>query len=378
MEKEMIYYRCLVPDCKVKEVYDHFPTLVVHYINEHAQTPRPRKEEVEVKEIPAGYQLHISKKKALQTPPPPAFNDAPINPPIDAAIKPQIDAPPAPSDKKDVPSSPYKQAMEPTLILNKILDTYPGLDKTLIAEIMDWVELKGTLHPMEVSHLLSNMAGVPKGAADIIPQKYQLAMAKAAQEGQAEVQMALATWGGQMGGQGRGSFGPLSLIPGQGGNVMFPFGFYPNPYGGPWLGQADVTKQDHTESAADVERNKRLEGLEKNQTEASKTLEAILKKITETEEQKKEAALNARLDKLEGMIVEATSSPKTDETKDKNFEAILAELKETRTEMAKIKEDAAQAWIVSLEASVKALSESLQSKDRKKIPPRYCSRFLRR
>jgi hypothetical protein len=41
-----------------------------------------------------------------------------------------------------------------------------------------------------------NMAGVPKGATDIIPQKYQLAMAKAAQEGQAEVRMALSAWGG--------------------------------------------------------------------------------------------------------------------------------------------------------------------------------------
>jgi hypothetical protein len=40
----------------------------------------------------------------------------------------------------------------------------------MVYDIMDWVNDKGDLHPMQVRHLLIQMAGVPNGAADTIPQ----------------------------------------------------------------------------------------------------------------------------------------------------------------------------------------------------------------
>jgi len=42
----------------------------------------------------------------------------------------------------------YQETPEPSSILRSILYTYPGLEKAVVNEIMDWVNYKGNPHPM--------------------------------------------------------------------------------------------------------------------------------------------------------------------------------------------------------------------------------------
>lgn len=341
------YYICLQPECKV--AFPKYPTLALHYAGKHRGTKSPPREQCEVTELPEGYTL----KEAHEKPP---------------AVSTATDTP------KETPtqSNIYRESPEPTNILKKILDSYPGLEKAAAGEIMDWVQYEGSLHPMQVRHLLTQLAGVPKGAPDIISQKYALALQKAAREGQQEVQMVISGWGGGWGSPNRSTSNPLFTMPGQGGGTMFPFGFNAGsplaPYPGMfWPGDTNPNKPGNQEAAVDPETKKRLEAIEKNQSDTAKAIETLINKMTETEEQKKEAALNARLEKLENLIVEVANSPKTDEQKDKALEAILVELKETRAEVSKIKEDAAQSKISSLEASIKTLSDDIANRNQQRV-----------
>jgi hypothetical protein len=65
---EVSYYKCLVPDCKLREVFDHLPSLALRYRNEHHGAPSPGRETVTVKEISPGYQLHMPVKNPPGTP----------------------------------------------------------------------------------------------------------------------------------------------------------------------------------------------------------------------------------------------------------------------------------------------------------------------
>lgn len=88
----------------------------------------------------------------------------------------------------------WKTAPDANAILKHILESHPDVNDKQKEEIISWAELKGTLHPLELGHLLQNMRGVGSATANIIAQKYGVALQKAASEGSAEVQMLLTTW----------------------------------------------------------------------------------------------------------------------------------------------------------------------------------------
>lgn len=360
------YYKCPIPDCASKEVYDYYPTLVLHYGKEHRGSAKLTKDQCIIEEIPQGYILHSNLRKP-----------APVSTPAGggAANAPggSTGATTGDGQGHDIPGSRnvYRQSPEPSNILQRILESYPGLDKAVVAEIMNWVELEGSLHPMQVRHLLTQMAGVPKGAADIIPQKYTLALRKAAAEGEAEVQMTLHTWGA-------GGFAPRNNPLGvmgmdQGGWPTMNYGYNPGSFGGLptgarspfWMGMGGPAGPSETpqESPADIARSKEIEDIKANQSLLNKALETLIQKMTETEEQKKEAAMNARFEKLEGMFAELVTSlsnpPKNDDVKDKAYEALMAEMKETKSEIAKMREETSHNQIKLLEEKVEGLTTEL-------------------
>lgn len=85
----------------------------------------------------------------------------------------------------------YKAKADQNDILKGILMKHPSITQEQMDEVMSWTDLKGPLHPFELTHLLSNMEKIPKTTANIIGQKYGVALNKAALEGEAEIQMFL-------------------------------------------------------------------------------------------------------------------------------------------------------------------------------------------
>jgi len=91
----------------------------------------------------------------------------------------------AKEEEEEAPPEPlYKGEPDANSILKQILETHPDVPKKVIAEIMSWAEMSpGGLHPTQVAYLLSNMKGVTAQTANIVAQKYSLALVKAQQEG---------------------------------------------------------------------------------------------------------------------------------------------------------------------------------------------------
>lgn len=356
-------YLCLA-GCKIG--FPGYNNLKGHYGNKHKGEKVPAPEECTVEELPEGYTM------SRTAPAPGASTPA-------ADEKSEKETPGADRGaEKEEHKSVYRSMPEPSNILKKILESYPGMKEGVVNEIMSWCEMKGILHPMEVGMLLKGMADVPKGAAEIIPQKYTFALNKAATEGQAEIQMLLSGWGAVPGfGQAGADKMPFGQPGGFGGfgSGMMPFGLNPALGGGffggvnkPWwMGPGSPGAEPGVESPADAARNKEIESLKDGQNQLSKSVEALINKMTETEEQKKEAAINARFEKMEAMFAELVqainANPKGEDATDKAFETLTRELQETKAEIGKMREEAAQAQIKKLEDQLAELSTHLKSQD---------------
>jgi len=317
------FYICKHDACQV--AFPRYNTLNFHYLGKHKGEHAPPKAECEVAELPEGYILKLPKERGGTSPekPPPEFVAA--------------------------PKSVYKEAAEPSAILLKILSEFPGFDKGCVTEIMSWVEFKGVLHPMELSHLLNQLAGVPKGAATIIPQKYQLAMQKAALEGSAEVQMTLSGWN-QMGPQ-LGQLGGMSPF------TVGPYGGQPPAYGfptPPWPGAAYPPGYRPEPPGYRPEpppgKDDRLDRLET-------AVSTLIDRMTESEEEKKEATLNSRLDRLENAILNLSRPSEPGETTEKPDR-----VEELQDEIKKIREEQSQSRISTLERSIVELKGQLNAK----------------
>jgi len=90
-----------------------------------------------------------------------------------------------PEKEGEKPSTPlYKGEPDVNSILREILRTHPDVPKRVVDEIISWAHMSpGGLHPTQVAYLLSSMKGVSSQTANIVAQKYSLALAKAQQEG---------------------------------------------------------------------------------------------------------------------------------------------------------------------------------------------------
>ena len=174
--------------CEAHQVaYDYIRQMWGHYLFAHKGQAHPPKESLWLDELPAGVTL----KGAVGGERVPR-RSAPRDRGTDEPIEEKTTRPARDPER----SSVYREAPSATGILENILSRFPGLPAPVRNEIMDWAEARGTaLAPMEVAHLLEQMAGVPRGAANIIPQKYAFALDKAAREGNAEVRMLLTNWG---------------------------------------------------------------------------------------------------------------------------------------------------------------------------------------
>ena len=85
--------------------------------------------------------------------------------------------------------SVWKEQKGPNAVLFEVVKTYPDLQPQHIAELMSWAKMKGQLHPMEVNHLLSNMKGVSDKVANLLAQKYTLALQIESNKPNADIQM---------------------------------------------------------------------------------------------------------------------------------------------------------------------------------------------
>lgn len=350
--------------CKL--AFPGYSNLTGHYGNKHKGLKAPAPEDCTVDELPDGYTMSRTS----------TASQARTSEPGDTGKSTTTTA--DQGEPKGEPKSVYRSMPEPSNILKKILESYPGMKEGVVKEIMSWAEMKGILHPMEVGMLLKGMADVPKGAAEIIPQKYTLALNKAATEGQAEIQMLLSGWGTSPGlgqaGADRILFGRTGG-PGGFGPDMTPFGLNPNLGGGffggnyrPWWqGQPGAGPEASVETPADAARNKEIEALKEGQKELSNTLGQLLQHLTETEEQKKEASINARFERLEELIAQIAAGPRTDEAKDKAYETLMEQLKETKSEIGKMREEAAQAQIKKLEEQLAAVSALIKNQSDERL-----------
>ncbi len=79
--------------------------------------------------------------------------------------------------------SVYKGETDTNGILRSILTKHPDITEKVLEEVMDWAELRGQLHPTELVTILLSMRGITSATANIIAQKYALAIQKAQNEG---------------------------------------------------------------------------------------------------------------------------------------------------------------------------------------------------
>lgn len=134
----------------------------------------------------------------------------------------------AEASKEGSPTSPYKGEPDANSILRHILDTYPGLPADAVKEVMSWADLTGApLHPAQVRDLLMKMQKVTNPTADIVAQKYALALQKAQMENKLTGPNPFISPGFSQGPTTGGGPYPYTYQPG------FTFGYPPqNPYGG--------------------------------------------------------------------------------------------------------------------------------------------------
>jgi len=228
-----------------------FPTwsrFCLHFRGKHPTETRPAKEEVELDELPEGFELKTPEK--------------PKKPPTEERV------------------GVYKEMAKPTTILYDILTSFPGIKKDIIDEVMSWSEYEA-LTPMAVGHLLNNMAGVPKGAVNVVPQKYGLALQKAAKEGDANLQMLLAGWSrGEGGAPYLGGYQSYGVFPFQG----------PTPYGTPPYGTLPgYRRPEYYEAEPRVRGRREAEEIEdKAVKELQEQVNYLSTQLTRQEEEAKE------------------------------------------------------------------------------------------
>ena len=93
------------------------------------------------------------------------------------------------------PPSPYKGPVDATFILRSILAKHPDVPEKVVNEILSWADY-GFIHPTQLAYLLQSMRGIQSTTANIVAQKYSLALQKASAEG--KMQMPPPVGGGMM------------------------------------------------------------------------------------------------------------------------------------------------------------------------------------
>lgn len=93
------------------------------------------------------------------------------------------------------PPSPYKGPVDATYILRSILAKHPDVPEKVVNEILSWADY-GFIHPTQLAYLLQSMRGIQSTTANIVAQKYSLALQKAQAEG--KMQMPPPVGGGMM------------------------------------------------------------------------------------------------------------------------------------------------------------------------------------
>jgi len=91
----------------------------------------------------------------------------------------------APRRREDL----YKGEPDAMGILRDILERHPDISERVKDEIMDWAGLQGYLSPQTLAYLLGQMRGVTPQTANIVAQKYALALQRAQLEGRPGIQM---------------------------------------------------------------------------------------------------------------------------------------------------------------------------------------------
>lgn len=77
----------------------------------------------------------------------------------------------------------YKTDPDVNKILRKTIKTHPDIQEKHIIEVMSWAEMTpGGLHPTHLAALLTSMKGIDSRTANLLAQKYSLAVARAQQE----------------------------------------------------------------------------------------------------------------------------------------------------------------------------------------------------
>jgi len=96
--------------------------------------------------------------------------------------------------KEAPPEGVYKTEPDVNAILEEILKTHPDIPPKVKDEVMDWAKRRGSLDPGFVAWLLSSMRGISSTTANIVSQKYALAVQKAQSEGKIQLPMGFPMW----------------------------------------------------------------------------------------------------------------------------------------------------------------------------------------
>jgi hypothetical protein len=296
-----------------------YTSLRLHHLS-HKGTTLPPIEECQKDALPEGYVLKVPAKKPTQAP----RKSSASSPGTDEHEGDEHHGKPAGGGKGPL----YKEEEEPTEILKRALESFPGIPESAKKEVLSWPELTGhPLSPYEVQHLLEQLADVPKGAINIVPQKYQLALDKAGREGSAKVRMVLDLWAGS-----RRDSRDEELPPAMGGLYGQPGAERREP---PW-GYGRREREDdypprrrYREDIEPPAEDPRLAGLEKTVNTLATSVEALTTK-------KKEDEINARFDRIEQNINNLAAGlhdrPTGSETDP--FEKIQAQLTALKDEMS--------------------------------------------
>jgi len=84
------------------------------------------------------------------------------------------------------PPTPYKTELDATAILREILEKHPDISPKVVDEVCSWAEY-GPIHPTQLVYLLQSMRGIQSTTANIVAQKYSLALQRAQQEGRVQI-----------------------------------------------------------------------------------------------------------------------------------------------------------------------------------------------
>jgi len=98
---------------------------------------------------------------------------------------------PVPEGREPTREAPlYKGELDTTTILRDILKKHPDIPSKVVEEVCSWAEY-GPIHPTQLVYLLSSMRGISTTTANIVAQKYSLALQRAATEGKMQLPSAL-------------------------------------------------------------------------------------------------------------------------------------------------------------------------------------------